>query len=234
MMSEPSLATVPHSQATPTIELATESRSTSPVRPYPHRHLDPRQFHGAWIFLCESTAAGALIGESHGVERAMLVGTACSGAFLVFAAVATGMSGKTRQWQMGTCLAIGLSLIALLLQSDARFLCIAGMAAILASVTIVLAKYRGFLSPIVLAMGVGALALTAPASAVAGGANPMRAALLLAMLWALFYWRSLRVASLVADGLPWNTALLRQRGLREAALTAMGTLFIAILLKVTG
>ena len=205
--------------------------TTSPSRVHLFGRLDPRRFHGAWIFLCESIAAGAIVGGRYGVEPAMLVGTACAGAFLVFAAIATGVSGKARQVSLGTLLVLVSPVCALLLRADARFIHIAGVATLAAIATVVLAKRHGFLSPIVMATGVASLALVAPMTAVAGGASMARAMLLFAILWALFCWRSLQVASLVASRPSWNAELLRKRGLREAALTATCMLLAAALCK---
>ena len=136
------------------------SHTTTPSsRVHPFGRLDPRRFHGAWIFLCESIAAGALVGGRYGVESAMLVGTACAGAFLVFAAIATGVSGKLRQLLLGGFLVVVSPVCALLLRADARFIHIAGVATLTAITTVLLAQRHGFLSPIVLATGVAALTL---------------------------------------------------------------------------
>ena len=200
---------------------------------HPSGRLDPKRFHGAWIFLCESIGAGSLVGARHGVEPALLAGTACAGAFLVIAAISAGVRGRARQLLIGGALVVAAPILALMIGADSRFMMIAGAAIFPAGATVILARRHGFLSPIVLATGVAALAMAAPIAAMAGGASPSRATILFLILWSLFYWRSLIVASLAAGSLPWNADLLRTRGLREAALTASCSLVVAIVLKAT-
>ncbi|MFC1758666.1 hypothetical protein ACFL2H_07850 [Planctomycetota bacterium] len=215
------------------IEPSVDQAEASPDQSHRLSRLDPKRFHGAWIFLCESVGAGALVGGRNGVEPALLAGTACAGVFLIIAAASTGFRGKGQQVLTGVILALVAPLFALLMGADSRFVVVGALAILPAGATVVLARRFGFLSPIVLATGVAALAVAAPMAAVAGGASMSQAAILFSVLWALFYWRSLRVASLVAGNAPWNAQLLRTRGLREAAFTAACSLVIAIVLRAT-
>ncbi|MCA9211759.1 MAG: hypothetical protein KDB27_01745 [Planctomycetales bacterium] len=207
---------------------------TAKVQPHPLSRLDPQRFHGAWIFLCESVAAGALVGAQFGVEPALLVGTAGAGAFLVIAALSAGFHGRLRQLVTGGMLLVVSSCLALLMAADSRFISIGAIALTLAMITVVFARRRGFLSTPVLALGVAAITMIAPMTAVAGGASLSLAVILFVILWLFFFWRTTRVVTLIADRSAWNAELLRARGLREAAITASFTLIAAVALKIAG
>jgi hypothetical protein len=195
------------------------------------RKLDPMRAHGAWIYLCTSIAAGALIGANYGVEPAMLVGTSFAGAFLTLAGIAVGASRKRRQIVTGLGLAILATLGALTFHANPPYLIVISLAAIIAITTVILARRFGYLAHSTMLAGVAALAMAAPVSAVAGGATFARAALLFFLLWPVYSWRTFLVAAEFTTG-NCTTAQLRARGLREAALAALWSLAVAITLRI--
>jgi len=197
----------------------------------PVSHPDPMRAHGAWVDLFAAIGGGALVGAERGVEPALLVGTGFAGAFLVVAAVSVGVKRRLRQTLVGAGLALLAPLLALWLGAEPGFLVVMGCAAVVGAAAITLERSVGLLSRSTLIVGIAALALAAPASAVAGGAGAVRAALLFGLLWPVFAWRSLRVAATLPVGHPWNREELRARGLREAAIAALWTLFVAIGLR---
>jgi len=192
---------------------------------------DPIRAHGAWIYLFCSVGAGALVGAGRGVEPALLVGTGFVGGFLAAAALEVGVTRKLRQAGIGVALALLAPLAALELGAERGFLWVAAGAAIPAVGALVLSRKLGFLSRAAVATGIAALALAAPAAAVAGGASTARSALLFTLLWCFFSWRSLRVAAPLEAGGEWKPDELRARGLREAALAALWSLAVAIGLR---
>ena len=190
-------------------------------------HPDPMRAHGAWIYLFASIAAGALLGADRGVEPAMLVGTAYAGGYLVFAAADVGLRGKLRQIMVGACLAIACGVLALISKAEPAFLIAAALAALPALAAVALAKAKGVLSPATLVVGIAALTMSAPVTAVAGGMSLPRAAVLFVLLWTFFSWRTLNVAASLTKDSDWEREVLRARGLREAAIAALWTLVVA-------
>lgn len=195
-------------------------------------HPDPMRAHGAWIYLFSSIGAGALVGADHGVEPAMMAGTAFAGAFLVVAAVDAGLRGKLRQVLLGSSIAVVASLLAIGWGAEPNFLILATVAALPALSAMVLAKTKGVLSPVTLTAGVAALTMAAPVAATAGGSSTFRAATLLILLCPFFCWRAMRVSTSLAKEVGWNRVSLRARGLREAAIAAIWTLAGAIGLRI--
>ncbi len=193
---------------------------------------DPMRAHGAWIYLFASVAAGALVGAERGLEPAMLVATGFVGAFLVTAAIARGVRRKGRQTLVGASLAALAPLAALWLGAEPSFLVVAAIAALPAVAAVVLAKRLGFLSHAAVVMGIAALAMAAPVTAVAGGATALRSAVLFGLLWSFFCRQSLRVSAALAAGGAWDRKALRARGLREAAITAVWALVVAVSLRI--
>jgi len=196
------------------------------------RKLDPMRAHGAWIYLCASVTAGALVGANYGVEPAMLVGTSFVGAFLVAAGIAVSVRRKRRQIVTGLGLAIFATLGALAFQARPQYLPITLLAAALAIATVILAKKLGYLAPATMLTGVAALAMAAPVSAIAGGATMLRAATLFGLLWPVYSWRTFLVAAAYTGGIVSSNAELRSRGLQEAALAAVWSLAVAITLRI--
>lgn len=200
-------------------------------RPLTTGHPDPMRAHGAWIYLFAAVASGALVGARRGVEPAMLVGTAFTGAYLVAAALSMGVRRRIRQILLGTGSAALATVGALWLGVELDFLVVAACALVPAMGAILLAKTQGFLSPGAVVSGVAALAMAAPATAVAGGASGLRSTLLFALLWPFFSWRSLRIAAPLHAGAGWVPEELRARGLREAALAALWSIGVVIALR---
>ena len=195
------------------------------------RKLDPMRAHGAWIYLCTSIAAGALVGANYGVEPAMLVGTSFAGAFLVLAGIAVGVWRKRRQVVTGLSLAVFATIGALAFHANPQYLLVVAMAAVVAFITIILARRFGYLAHGTMLLGVAALAMAAPVAAVAGGATFFRAALLFCLLWPVYSWRTFLVAKEFASG-NCTATQLRARGLREAAFAALWSLVVAITLRI--
>ncbi|MCA9047141.1 MAG: hypothetical protein KDA89_00335 [Planctomycetaceae bacterium] len=191
-------------------------------------HPNPTRAHGAWIYLFASVASGAFIGNEHGIEAAMLVGTGFVGAFLMVAALSAGARRKRRQLLTGTGLAAFAPLCALGLDADPNFLQVAGLAALMGAVAIIIEKRFGFLSRAALVTGIATLALGAPVVASAGGATARQCVLLFALLWPFFSWRTLRVAAPLQNGATWDRVQLKTQGLREAAIAAIWTLVVTV------
>jgi hypothetical protein len=187
--------------------------------------------HGAWIYLFASIGAGALVGAQRGVEPAMLVGTGFVGVFLVIAALAAGLQRKGRQILVGASLATLGPLGALGLGAQPAFLMVAALAILPAVSAVVLARKTGPLSPTTLVVGIAALTLSAPVTAVAGGASLQRGAVLFGLLWPFYCWQTLRVAASLPVEAAWDRQVLRARGLREAALAAVWALAVAMGLR---
>ncbi len=196
------------------------------------RHPDPVRVHGAWIYLFASVGAGALVGADHGVERPMLAGTGFVGAFLVTAALLTGVRRKGRQILVGLLLAVLAPLAAVGVGAGREFLPIAALAAVPALTATWLGKSWGFLSRTTMVMGIAALAMAAPAAAVAGGASLPRSAVLFGLLWVFFCWRTLRLATALESEHTWDRRQLRARGLREAGIAAVWMLTVAVSLRI--
>lgn len=196
------------------------------------RQVNPMRAHGAWIYLFASIASGALVGTQHAVELPMLVGTGFAGAFLVAAAISAGVQQRARQLLLGGSLVALAPLNALWLGAEPGFLVVAACAAVPAIAAIALAKRVGCLARSYLLVGVAAVAMAAPVTAVAGGASFQRAAVLFGLLWAFFSWRTLLVAATVNDQEPWDGQQMKARGLREAAIGAVWTLAVTIVLRI--
>ena len=189
---------------------------------------DPRQAHGAWVYLFAAVGAGAIVGAGRGLEAALLVGTGFVGAFLATAAVTVGPRRKRRQLLVGLATAIAAPLLALWLGADRAFLYILALACLPAILAVFLAARLGFLSRSALTTGIAALALAAPAAALAGGSSVLHAALVFLFLWPFFSWRSLRLAAPLEAGGKWDREQLRARGLREASIAALWSLAVAV------
>ncbi len=187
--------------------------------------------HGAWIYLFLSIGAGALVGTFRAVEPALLAGTGFAGAFLVLAAVHVGPRKKLRQLLLGTALTVFAPVLAVWLGAKPVFLFPAALTLLPACTAIVLAKNSGALSPATLVSGIAALTMSAPVTAFAGGSSPLPSAILYIFLWSFFSWRALRIANSLVPGVGWNRELLRIQGLREAALSAIWTLAVALGLR---
>jgi hypothetical protein len=195
------------------------------------RQVDPMRAHGAWIYLFASIASGALVGTRHAVEIAMLVGTGFAGAYLVAAAIAAGVRRKMRQLLLGGSLVVLAPPSALWLGAEPGFLVIAGCAVVPAVAAVVLAKRVGFIARSFLLVGIAAVVMAAPLTAVAGGASVQRAALLFGLLWSFFSWRTLLVAASLNDRAVWDGQQLKAQGLREAAIAAVWTLTVTVVLR---
>ena len=173
--------------------------------------------HGAWIYLFASIGAGALVGADRGVEfaveRAMLAGTGFVGAFLLFAAIASGVRRKGRQALTGGCLMIFAPLAVLGLGAQPVFLCVAAGAVLPAVSVIVLARQIGPLARLTLVVGIGAITMSAPVTALAGQASGMQCVLLFGLLYSFFCWRTLRVAATLKVEAAWDRQSLKSRGL---------------------
>jgi len=195
------------------------------------RKLDPMRAHGAWIYLCTSIAAGALVGANFGVEPAMLVGTSFAGAFLMLAGISVGAWRKRRQVATGLGLAVFATLGALAFHANPQYLLVTGLAAVVALCTVFLARRYGYLAYVTMLFGVAALAMAAPVAAVAGGATIGRAALLFCLLWPVYSWRTFLVATEFTSG-NCTAIQLRARGLREAGVAALWSLVVALALRI--
>ena len=193
---------------------------------------NPTRAHGAWIYLFASVASGAFVGNEHGIESAMLVGTGFVGAFLVVAALSAGVFRKRRQLLIGACLAAISPLCALGLKADPNFLRVAGLAALMGLAAIMTEKRFGFLSRAALVTGIATLVFAAPVVAAAGGASVRQCVLLFVLLWPFFCWRTLCVAAPLQAGAAWDRVQLRTRGLREAAIAAVWTLAVTFSLLI--
>lgn len=190
--------------------------------------FDPVRAHGAWIYIFLSVAAGSMLEAKHGVEPALLIGTSFVGAYLLVAALVVGLRRKRKQALIGAVLLVAAPPLALALGADSRFLVAAASAAVPALAAVLCARAFGFLSPSAVIAGVAALTFAAPTAALTGGASLDRAALLFALLFPIYAWRSVRIASQLRSQESWNAAELRSTGLREAALAAGWTLAVAI------
>jgi hypothetical protein len=196
------------------------------------RHVDPMRAHGAWIYLFASIASGTLVGTQHAVEIAMLVGTGFAGAYLVTAALTAGVRRRMRQVVLGGSLVVLAPLSALGLGAEPGFVVVAGCAVIPAVAAVVLTTRLGSLARLSLLAGVAAVVMAAPVTAVAGGASFQRAGLLFALLWFFFSWRTLRVAARVKAQETWDRQQLKAQGLREAAIAAVWTLAVTLVLRI--
>lgn len=196
--------------------------------------IDPMRAHGAWIYLFSSVAAGALVGAEHGVERPMLVGTGFAGAYLVMAALSTDPWRKGKQIAIGASLAASAPLVALWLDAEPAFLWVAVATVIPGVAAVIMAKKRGLLSRATMVVGIAALVMVAPMAALAGGASLGRGVLLFFLLWLFFCWQTLRVAAPLKAGQPWDRQQLRSQGLRQAAIAAVWTLTVALVLRLVG
>jgi hypothetical protein len=194
---------------------------------------DPLRAHGAWIYLFAAVGAGALVGDDHPVEPALLVGTGFAGVFLMAAALSVGGRRKIRQFLVGASLAILCPLAAFWLHAEPVFLLVAALALVPAAACIVAERKLGFLSKTALITGVAALAMAAPVVASAGGVSWPRTIALFGLLATFFCWRTLRVAAPLQGGGAWNRHQLRTRGLREAAFAAVWTLAVVVALRVS-
>lgn len=192
---------------------------------------DPLKFHGAWIVLFAAVGAGALAGAGRSVELGLLVGTSFAGGFLCAAALTSPSRRRARNLAVGSLLAAASLAGALALRADTRFLWIIAAAALTALVASLAALRLGFLSRTALVTGLAALTLAAPAAALAGGVGLRWCALLFFALWPFYCWRSLMIAERMRGSVTWDRAVLRKRGLREAAYTALWTLGVSVALS---
>ena len=198
--------------------------------------FDPVHAHGAWVFLFASAGAGALASAHRGVEPGLLAATAFVGCFLVASGLLIRTRQRVRRVVGGTAVATLATVGALSLGAEPRFLFVGVLAVGACAATMVLARRFGLLSfPSILA-GLGAIALAGPAAAVAGGASPTRAALLMLLTWPFFIFRTLAVLAVLAPLKPgaWDRVALRARGLREAALVAIWVLAVTVSMRVLG
>ncbi|MCA9259420.1 MAG: hypothetical protein KDA61_09485 [Planctomycetales bacterium] len=193
---------------------------------------NPLRAHGAWVYLFASIASGALVGVERGVEPAMLAGTAYAGAFLLVAALDSGMHGKLKRAILGAAVALGSAALALTWGASPDFFYVAAIATLPAAAAVALAKWRGVLSTATLLSGIATLTLSAPVAAIAGGADYLQSAALFALLFPFFSWRAARIAVPLRHGKGWNRDALRARGLREAAIAACWSLLVTFALRV--
>ena len=121
---------------------------------------------------------------------------------------------------------------ALVLGAEPRFVAVAALAALPAAAAVALTKRYGSLATSSLLMGIAAIVMAAPITAVAGGASLQRAALLFGLLAAFFSWRTLRVAASLNDQPTWDRTQLKARGLHEAAVGAIWTLAVTAALLI--
>lgn len=194
--------------------------------------VDPMRAHGAWIYLFASIASGSLLGSQRAIELPMLVGTGFAGAYLVAAAIFVGVRRRTRQFLLGGSLMVVAPVGALVLGSEPRFLAVAALAALPAAAAVALTTRYGSLATSSLLMGIAAIVMAAPITAVAGGASLQRAALLFGLLASFFSWRTLRVAESLHDQPTWDRTQLKARGLHEAAVGAIWTLAVTTVLLI--
>ncbi len=216
-----------------TVREGADVRGVSPGHGTPAVH-DPVRAHGAWVFLFASAGAGALVGARRGVEPALLAATAFAGGFVLASAFVSGARRRGRRMRVGAGVACGATATALVLGAEPAFLAVAAAASAAAVAAVAFARRGGLLSVPAILAGLGAIALAGPAAAVAGGASLTRGALLLALTWPFFAWRTLAVAAPLAAGDAWDRAELRARGLREAAFAAAWVFAVAVLLRVWG
>lgn len=198
--------------------------------PRGRRRLDPVRVHGAWVYLCVGIAAGALLESGHGVEPAMLVGTGFAGGFLLAGALFVGWRRRQRQLAVGAGLAVLMPLAAWLLTGSASMFWPIFAAGLLSIGGLAAARRYGFLAMPSVVLGTATLAAAAPSAALAGGADVPQAAALFGLLWPFYCWRTLRVAAdMGTSHQPDRRRDLRQRGLREAAGTAIWAIASVIL-----
>lgn len=115
---------------------------------------------------------------------------------------------------------------------EPSFVAVAACAALPAAAAVGLAMRWGSLATSSLLMGIAAIVMAAPMTAVAGGASIQRAALLFALLWSFFSWRTLRVAASLNDQMTWDRKQLKARGFHEAAVGAIWTLAVTLVLRI--
>lgn len=192
---------------------------------------NPARAHGAWIYLLLSVASGVLLAVDQEIRYAVLVGAGFVGAFLAAAALSVPSRRSGRLVWFGAGTAAAGPAVALWFEADSRFLIVGGLAALLGGGAILLEKWFGFLSFTALAVGLAALAIAAPVSAIAGGAGLGRGAALFAFLWPFFCWRTFRIAAPLQSGEVWNRHALKARGLREAAIAAAWSLGVTMALR---
>jgi hypothetical protein len=194
--------------------------------------VDPMRAHGAWVYLFASIASGSLLGSQRAVELPMLVGTGFAGAYLVAAAIFVGVRRRTRQCLLGGSLMAVAPVGALVLGSDPTFIAVAALAALPAAAAVALTRRYGSLATSSLLMGIAAIVMAAPITAVAGGVSLQRAALLFGLLASFFGWRTLRVAASLNGQPTWDRTQLKARGLQEAAVGAIWTLAVTAVLLI--
>lgn len=192
---------------------------------------DPARAHGAWVFLALAILAGALSAIGTGVVPALAAGAAFAGVFiLASAAGARGAAPRRRRILFGTALLAGGATLTILEDAPLTWLVFAAAAILPVAVAGYFAFHSGFRSSHTLAFAVLALALAAPASACAGGASPLDALLLLALLVPVYVWRAVLTGRRIAESSSWTRARLRRQGLLEAAYALAWTTAAVLLL----
>lgn len=190
---------------------------------------DPLRSHGAWITLCVSTAAGTLSVERGFVELGLLAGTAFAGGFLALAAASAGFARRRKPGLLGLALASLSTAAALALGASASFLGALGLAALCGLVGLALARRRGILDPLTLAASLAPFTLSGAGAALALGASLTHAFVLFLALWSFALWRSLLVARSLRGTNAWDRQILRSRGLREAAWSALWGIAVTLI-----
>ena len=193
-----------------------------------HRIPDLMHAHGAWVFLTVSVGTGAFWAQDAMLLPALLAGTAHAGAFLLVAGMLRGSGGRSAAAR-GGALALGGALAALALGAEPTFLVVEAFALLPALAAVAAARWLGALSVTAIAMGSLAIALAAPVAACAGGASPMRAALLALLLAPFFAWRTAAVLARLRSTSGGRRASLRDWGLREAGFAAVWSLTLAVI-----
>jgi hypothetical protein len=190
---------------------------------------DPRRSHGAWVVLVVAVASGVFLGGRR-VEAGVLAGTVFAGGFVALSALAVGVRRRGREFVLGTGLAVGCAVLAWRLGASPRIAVLALAGGGLGLGALAGAQRAGILSAAALVPGLAALTLSAPAAALAAGAEVRATWLLWLLLAAFSCWRSLRLArELTADG-TWSAAALRARGLAESAYAALWALGVWLVL----
>jgi len=201
---------------------------------------DVRRAHGAWVDLVVAVGAGAACAGGPGAVPALAAGTGVAGAFLVLGAAfgrgaeigrALREPASRRVIALGALVAAAGTLAALVLGAPPEFLAWQLGAAPLAGVALLAARRLGRLSAPALLFGCAAIAVAAPAAAIAGGASTRHAVGLLLALAPFFGWRALALGRRIGHGEALRGPGLRAAGLREARLAAGFALLVTAALR---
>lgn len=185
---------------------------------------DPARAHGAWVFLILSVLAGSLTASSGGFLLAILAGLGFGGVFLLASAAAIrGRRGYLKRAIIGLLFSAFSPILAVALDANPLFLSHGAVAIFPAALSGYFAERYGFQSALTLTFAVAALAVAAPAAACAGGASPLRAWALLAMLTPFFAWRTCTIRSQIASGAVRGRSELKRQGMREAGMAVVWT-----------